>query len=152
MHGFTNALYIFAKKKIDSNLTDTMQLSTDEFMKLQGTMTDKDIEIALLRKELEQLRSKMASAGDVAVGTSNITLHMDNVCKVLGELKGNVKLVSFLFLAIQKMMPEGIPMGVMKRMVEAASLEGFPVSIVAAGDLNVLGTYNNVHGNDNVAM
>ena len=45
------------------------------------------------------------------------------------------------------MMPQGMPPEVAQRINEVASLEGIPMNISAAGDVNVQGNYTDVHGN-----
>ena len=125
-------------------------ITLEELMKLQQSLSQKDIEIALLNREVEELRNKEGSPGDAHADGNFITLNLDNVCKVLSELKGRPDLVAFLYFVLQKMMPEGMPVLALQRMLAAASLENAPANIVAAGDVNVHGTYNNVHGNDNV--
>jgi len=130
-----------------------MQLSPDEFMKLQGSISDKDIELAMLRKEVEHLRCQAIAEGNAQTDSKFITLPMENVCRVLRDLKGSPNLVSFLFLALQKMMPaDGVSAGAVQRMLAAASLESTPLGISAQGDIRVEGNYNHLHDNDNVNL
>lgn len=129
-----------------------VSISVDELMKLQQATSEKEAELAMLRRELEWYRAQGQAGGEAPADPKRINLTMDNVCKVLGELKGNPSLVAFLFLSLMKMMPEGVPPQTMQRMMAAASLEGLPLNITTTGDMNVLGTYNNVTGNANVSF
>ena len=105
-----------------------MQISTsiEELMKLQQSVSAKDIEIALLRKELEQLRMQVGDGGNAQTDANFLCLKLENVCKVFDGLKGSPNLTSFLFLILHKMMPEGMPACAVQRMLAAASLETFP--------------------------
>ena len=123
-------------------------ISTEEYIKLQESASAKEVELAMAHRELE--RRHMQEGGEAPADSMCISLKWENVCRVLGELKGNPSLVSFLCLSLLKMMPEGTPSQTVNRMLAAASLESMPLNITAAGDMNVLGTYNNVSGNTNV--
>ena len=122
-----------------------MQLSTDEFMKLHGSMTEKDIEIALLKKQVEELRNKVGAAGNAPEDGKFITFNVDHVCEVLEGLRGKPGWVSFLYLALQKMMPEGMPVLASQRIQAAASLESLPINLMANGDIRI-------DGNDKVNL
>ena len=127
-----------------------MHISPEELMKLYAPLSEKDVEIAMLRKQLEELRSQ---AGETEIKQDDpkyVCLEVDRMCEVLAMMKGNTKLVSVVFVCMLKMMPEGIPQGVIKRMLAAASLENIPYSIASSGDVNVFGTYNNIEKNNNV--
>lgn len=130
-----------------------MQLSItpEEYIKLQESASAKDVEMAMLRREVEWLRMQVSAGGEAPVtDPAFITLKVENVCKVLDGLKGNPNLVALLFLSLMKMMPEGTPPQTVERMMAAASLDNLPLTITTTGDMNVLGTYNNVTGNANV--
>lgn len=131
-----------------------MQLSItiEELMKLQESLSQKDIEIALLRKELEELRNKVGAAGEVTDDSNFLTFKLDNICKVFEELKGNANHVAFLFFVLLRMMPEGMSPAVVQRLMAAASLGSLPINLMAKGDINIDGNYNNIHGNDNVNL
>ncbi len=129
-----------------------MQIATsiEELMKLQQSVSAKDIEIALLRKELEQLRIQIGDGGNAQTEPDFITLKLENVCKMFNELKGSPNLVSFLFLCLLKMLPKDTSMGTLQRLLSVASLENIPLNLTAAGDMNVQGTLNIIKENNNV--
>ena len=129
-----------------------MQITTsiEELMQLQQSVSAKDIEIAVLRKELEQLRMQTGDGGNVQTDTNFLSIKLENVCKVLHELKGSPNLVSFFFLCLLKMMPEGMPVCAVQRMLAAASLETLPLNLTAKGDIRIEGNYNDVKGNGSV--
>lgn len=129
-----------------------ISIAIEELMKLQQSLSQKDIEMALLRKELEELRNKVGAAGEVTGDRNFLTFKLDNICKVFEELKGNADHVAFLFFVLLRMMPEGMPPAVVQRFMAAASLGSLPVNLMAKGDINIDGNYNNIHGNDNVNL
>ncbi len=123
-------------------------ISPEEYIKLQESASAKEVELVMARRELE--RRQAQAGGEAPADSMCISLKLENVCRVLGELKGNPNLVSFLCLSLMKMMPEGTPTQTVSRMLAAASLESMPLNITTTGDMNVMGTYNNVTGNANV--
>ena len=129
-----------------------ISISIEELTQLQNSISHKDVEIAMLRKEVEQLRKQPVIQGGTENDAFIIPLRLENVCKVFRLLKGNSALSSSLFLALLKMVPEGVSEGMMKCIVDAASLESFPMSITAQGDVHVDGNFNDIHNNDNVAV
>ena len=124
-----------------------MQITHEELMKFCAQMAEKDVELARMRWEQEARKTPLVQGAQQAVGDSCITLSMDKVCAMFKELRGNQNHVSFLFFVLQKMMPQGMPPEVAQRINEVASLEGIPMNISAAGDVNVQGNYTDVHGN-----
>ena len=129
-----------------------MQITHEELMKFCAQMAEKDVELARMRWEQEARKTPLVQGAQQAVGDSCITLSLDRVCAIFKELKGNQKYVTFLFFVLQKMMPQGMPIEVAQRINEVASLEGIPMNISAAGDVNVQGNYTDVHGNGNVKI
>ena len=130
-----------------------MQVSftPEEYIKLQESASAKEVELAMLRREVEWLRAQAGAGGEMPVADpAFITLKVEDVCKVLDGLKGPPQLVALLFLSLMKMLPEGTPLQTVECMMAAASLDNLPLSISTTGDMNVLGTYNNVTGNANV--
>lgn len=129
-----------------------MQITPEEFMKLCAPMSEKDMEIVTLRKELEQFRVQTGGTCEMKDDANFITLKIENVCKVLSELKGSPNLVSFLFLGLLKMMPKDISSAVVQRILASASLESIPLNLTALGDIRIDGNYNNIHDNDSVNL
>ena len=127
-------------------------LTLEELMKLQQSLSQKDIEIALLKKEVEELRNKVGTPENAPTDGQFITLNLDNVCKVIEKMRGKPGWVSFLYLALQKMMPDGMPVLASQRMQAAASLESLPINLMASGDIRIDGNYNNIHDNDSVNL
>ena len=127
-----------------------MQITPEEFMKLCAPISEKDAEIATLRKELEQFRGRAGEVVEMQADANFITLKIENVCQVLNELKGNPNHVSLLLVGLLKMMPQDISMAVVQRMRAAASLESIPLNLIASGDLNVQGVLNIIKENNNV--
>lgn len=129
-----------------------ISLTLEELMKLQQSLSQKDIEIALLKREVEELRNKVGAAGNAPADGKFITFNVDHVCEVLEGLRGKPGWVSFLYLALQKMMPDGMPVLASQRMQAAASLESLPINLMASGDIRIDGNYNNIHDNDSVNL
>lgn len=147
---FRMLFYNFAKiDKASSPMTVTPQ-EIAELMKLAEAR--KAAECEQLRAEVKHLRSLSEVKEEPNSEGRKLVLDLDRVCQVFKDLKGDVKLSSFLSLALQKMMPEGMPMHALKRITDAASLESFPMSLNALGDINVKGDYNDIHDNSNVAI
>lgn len=125
-----------------------MQLSTEEYLTLQGTMSRKDVDNALLQKEIERLtdevkrlteenerlRVRPADASPQPTERPGyVLLSIEAICKLFRSLR-NVELVSFLYFVFSKIMPPDA----MKLITDAASLEASPtLSITAEGDVNV---------------
>ena len=89
-----------------------MQLSTEEFLTLQGSMSRKDADNALLQREIERLtgevkrlsdeneRLRACQAGASPAGAGKpgyVLLSIDAVCNLFRNIR-NVKFVSFLYL------------------------------------------------------
>lgn len=127
-----------------------LTISVEELMKLQQASSEKDAQIAMLQKELEARRAQTGAGSDVKDAPQYISFKLENVCKLLNELKGSPHHVSFLYFCLMKMMPEGMSTSAVQRMLTAASVESLPLNITTTGDMNVTGTYNNVSGNTNV--
>lgn len=125
-----------------------MQLSTEEFLTLQGSMSRKDADNALLQREIERLtgevkrlsdenerlRACQAGASSAVAGKPGyVLLSIDAVCNLFRNIR-NVKFVSFLYLVFSKIMPPDA----MQRISDVASLDAGPtLSITAEGDVNV---------------
>lgn len=129
-----------------------MEITPEELMKLCTPISEKDIEIAMLRKELEELRSQVSTSGKVQPDTGTITIKTENICKILKKLEGSPNSVAFLFLCLMKMKPEGLNQNTLLKILEAASLESFPIKLTANGDMNVEGNYTHITGNNNVNL
>ena len=127
-------------------------LTLEELMKLQQSLSQKDIEIALLKKEVEELRNKVGTPENAPTDGQFITIKLDNVCKFFEGLRGSLGHVSFLAFALQKMMPEGMPVLASKRMLAVASLESLPINLMASGDIRIDGNFNHIHDNDSVNL
>ena len=127
-------------------------LTLEELMKLQQSLSQKDIEIALLKKEVEELRNKVGTPENAPTDGKFITFNVDHVCEVLEGLRGKPGWVSFLYLALLKMMPEGMPVLASQRMQAAASLESLPINLTAKGDIRIDGNFNHIHDNDSVNL
>lgn len=127
-------------------------LTLEELMKLQQSLSQKDIEIALLKKEVEELRNKVGTPENAPTDGQFITLNLDNVCKLIEGLKGNPLLVGFLCYFLQKMMPEGMPGYALQRIDAVASLESLPFNMTASGDILIEGDYKHIHDNNKVNL
>ena len=129
-----------------------ISLTLEELMKLQQSLSQKDIEIALLKKEVEELRNKVGTSENAPTDGQFITLNLDNVCKVIEKMKGNPGWMFFFCYFLRQMMPEGMPVLASQRMQAAASLERLPINLMASGDIRIDGNYNNIHDNDSVNL
>ena len=56
-----------------------ISLTLEELMKLQQSLSQKDIEIALLKKEVEELRNKVGTPENAPTDGQFITLNLDTV-------------------------------------------------------------------------
>lgn len=119
---------------------------------IQLAEAPKTAECEQLRAEVKRLQSLSEGKKEPSSDGKKLVLDLERVYQVFKDLKGDVKLISFLSLALQKMMPEGMPMHALKCITDAASLESFPMSLNALGDINVKGDYNDIHDNSNVAI
>ena len=127
-----------------------MQITPEEFMKLCAPISERDAEIATLRKELELFRGRAGEVVEMQADANFITLKTEKICQVLNELKGNPTYVGILFVGLLKMMSKDISMAVVQRMLASASLECIPLNLIASGDLNVQGVLNIIKENNNV--
>ena len=135
-----------------------MQLSTDEFFNIQSQLSAKDIQIAGLQREVDRLTKEnerlrqhacTPSAG-MQTGSQFIILSLDKVCRVLRNLS-DVRLISFLFTALRKMMPADASPEAIRQITDSISLDTAPaINISAEGDVNVAGNLNHVHDNEQV--
>ena len=66
-----------------------ISISIEELTQLQNSISHKDVEIAMLRKEVEQLRKQPVIQGGTENDAFIIPLRLENVCKVFRLLKGN---------------------------------------------------------------
>ena len=135
-----------------------MQLSTDEFFNIQSQLSDKDIQIAELRREVDRLtkenerlhQNALSPSAGMETDSQFITLKLDTVCKFLRNLHDNYQ-ISLLFTALQKMMPADTSPEAIRQITDSVSLDINPsVNISAEGDVNVAGDFNHVHHNEQV--
>ena len=129
-----------------------ISLTLEELMKLQQSLSQKDIEIALLKKEVEELRNKVGTSENAPTDGQFITLKLDNVCKVIEKMKGNPGWMFFFCYFLRQMMPEGMPALASKRIDAVASLEGPSINFTTSGDIRIDGNFNNIHDNDSVNL
>lgn len=135
-----------------------MQLSTDEFFNIQSQLSNKDIQIAELRREVDRLtkenerlhQNALSPSAGMETDSQFITLKLDTVCKFLRNLRDGYQ-ISILFTALQKMMPADTSPEAIRQITDSVSLDKDPsVNISAAGDVNVAGDFNHVHHNKQV--
>lgn len=129
-----------------------ISLTLEELMKLQQSLSQKDIEIALLKKEVEELRNKVGTPENAPTDGQFITLNLDNVCKVIEKMKGNPGWMFFFCYFLRQMMPEGMPALASKRIDAVASLEGPSINFTTSGDIRIDGNFNSIHDNDSVNL
>ena len=135
-----------------------MQLSTDEFFNIQSQLSAKDIQIAGLQREVDRLtkenerlrQNTLSPSAGMQAGSQFIILSLDKVCRVLRNLS-DVRLISFLFTALRKMMPADASPEAIRQITDSISLDTAPaINISAEGDVNVAGNLNHVHDNEQV--
>lgn len=137
-----------------------MTLTTDDFFKIQAELSAKDVQIAMLQREVDRLTeenqrlARNAAAQQPAERPDGqyITLDIEAVCRVLRGLP-NVQLITFLYAALRKMLPADAPPEVIRQITDSVSLTVSPgVNITAEGDVNVAGNLNHVHDNEQVNL
>ena len=137
-----------------------MQLTTDELLNIHTQLIDREMQIARLQNEVKRLTEENerlrqnALQQQVALqgGTQFIILKLDKVCRVLRNLK-DTRMVSFIYTALQKMLPADTTPEAMRQITDSISLEVTPlINLNTDGDINVAGNLNHVHDNKQVNL
>lgn len=135
-----------------------MQLTTDELLTIHTKLSDKEMQIVRLQNEVKRLTEENERLRQNALqqqvtmqgGTQFIILKLDKVCRVLRNLK-DTRMVSFIYTALQKMLPSDTTPEAIRQITDSVSLEVLPlVNLTADGDINVAGNLNNIHDNEQV--
>ena len=135
-----------------------MQLTTDELLTIHTQLSDKEMQIAKLQNEVKRLTEENERLRQNALqqqvtmqgGPQFIILKLDKVCRVLRNLK-DTRMVSFIYTALQKMLPSDTTPEAIRQITDSVSLEVLPlVNLTTDGDINVAGNLNNIHDNEQV--
>lgn len=135
-----------------------MQLTTDELLTIHTQLSDKEMQIARLQNEVKRLTEENERLRQNALqqqvtmqgGPQFIILKLDKVCRVLRNLK-DTRMVSFIYTALQKMLPSDTTPEAIRQITDSVSLEVLPlVNLTTDGDINVAGNLNNIHDNEQV--
>ena len=135
-----------------------MQLTTDELLTIHTQLSDKEMQIARLQNEVKRLTEENERLRQNALqqqvtmqgGPQFIILKLDKVCRVLRNLK-DTRMVSFIYTALQKMLPSDTTPEAIRQITDSVSLEVLPlVNLTSDGDINVAGNLNNIHDNEQV--
>lgn len=139
-----------------------MNISTEEFMDLQGGMSAKDVRIAQLEGEVERLKEErdMWQARALETdGTMKESVSFHNRFIVISRQKlrsvlekiHDVKLLGFLELMMQKCLRDNATAEECQAIAEVVPLPQPPcLSLTAEGDINVEGNWSDIHDNEKV--
>lgn len=139
-----------------------MNISTDEFLALQGGMSAKDVRIAQLEKQVEQLtkerdlwqaralQSDKSTMDGVTVHSRFIVISRQKL-KALVDKIHDVKLLAFVAFLLQKVLPNEASADDCKAIADIIPLPHLPwLTLNADGDINVGGNWNDIHDNGEV--
>ena len=139
-----------------------MNISTDEFLALQGGMSAKDVRIAQLEKQVEQLtkerdlwqaralQSDKSTMDGVTVHSRFIVISRQKL-KALVDKIHDVKLLAFVAFLLQKVLPNEASADDCKVIADIIPLPHLPrLTLNADGDINVGGNWNDIHDNGDV--
>jgi len=144
-----------------------MEITTDEFFKLQQVMSAKDIEIARLKEQVAQLTDERdqwmaraldrdAEQADAVVDKQHsgkfIVLSVELLKTVLSKIH-NLNILSVVALVLQKALHRDDNGKASSTIAELVPLPPLPtISLTANGDIDVEGNWNDIHNNDNVNL
>lgn len=141
-----------------------MNISADEFLTLQGGMSAKDVRIAQLEKQVEQLTKErdlwqaraLQSESDKSM-MDGVTVHSRFIVISRQKLKAlvdkihDVKLLAFVAFFLQKVLPNEASADDCKVIADIIPLPHLPrLTLNADGDINVGGNWNDIHDNGDV--
>jgi hypothetical protein len=141
-----------------------MNISADEFLTLQGGMSAKDVRIAQLEKQVEQLTKErdlwqaraLQSESDKST-MDGVTVHSRFIVISRQKLKAlvdkihDVKLLAFVAFLLQKVLPNDASADDCKAIADIIPLPHLPqLTLNADGDINVDGNWNDIHDNKEV--
>ena len=141
-----------------------MNISADEFLTLQGGMSAKDVRIAQLEKQVEQLTKErdlwqaraLQSESDKSM-MDGVTVHSRFIVISRQKLKAlvdkihDVKLLAFVAFILQRALPNEASADDCKVIADIIPLPHLPrLTLNADGDINVGGNWNDIHDNGDV--
>ena len=139
-----------------------MNISPDEFMSLQDGMSAKDVRIAQLEKQVEQLteerdlwqaralKSGKPMVDGVPVRSRFIIISRQKL-KALVDRIQDVELLAFVAFLLQKVLPNDASAEDCKAIADIIPLPHLPrLTLNADGDINVGGNWNDIHDNGDV--
>ena len=141
-----------------------MNISADEFLTLQGGMSAKDVRIAQLEKQVEQLTKErdlwqaraLQSESDKST-MDGVTVHSRFIVISRQKLKAlvdkihDVKLLAFVAFILQRALPNEASADDCKAIADIITLPHLPrLTLNADGDINVGGNWNDIHDNGDV--
>ena len=139
-----------------------MNISPNEFMTLQGGMSAKDVRIAQLEKQVEQLteerdlwqaralKSGKPMVDGVPVRSRFIIISRQKL-KTLVDRIQDVNLLAFVAFLLQKVLPNDASAEDCKAIADIIPLPHLPrLTLNADGDINVGGNWNDIHDNNKV--
>ena len=139
-----------------------MNISPNEFMTLQGGMSAKDVRIAQLEKQVEQLteerdlwqaralKSGKPMVDGVPVRSRFIIISRQKL-KTLVDRIQDVNLLAFVAFLLQKVLPNDASADDCKAIADIIPLPHLPrLTLNADGDINVGGNWNDIHDNNKV--
>lgn len=139
-----------------------MNISPDEFMSLQDGMSAKDVRIAQLEKQVEQLteerdlwqaralKSGKPMVDGVPVRSRFIIISRQKL-KALVDRIQDVKLLAFVAFLLQKVLPNDASAEDCKAIADIIPMPHPPqLTLNAEGDIHVDGDWNDIHDNNKV--
>ena len=139
-----------------------MNISPDEFMSLQDGMSAKDVRIAQLEKQVEQLteerdlwqaralKSGKPMVDGVPVRSRFIIISRQKL-KTLVDRIQDVKLLAFVAFLLQKVLPNDASADDCKAIADIIPMPHQPqLTLNAEGDIHVDGDWNDIHDNNKV--
>ena len=139
-----------------------MNISPDEFMSLQDGMSAKDVRIAQLEKQVEQLteerdlwqaralKSGKPMVDGVPVRSRFIIISRQKL-KTLVDRIQDVKLLAFVTFLLQKVLPNEASADDCKAIADIIPMPHLPqLTLNAEGDIHVDGDWNDIHDNNKV--
>ena len=138
-----------------------MEINTTEFMALQQAMSQKDVRIAQLESEVEQLRRERdlwearalggvpaEDAGGVERSRrSRFIVISSQKLKALLVKVQNLKVASLVAFVLQKTLPDGADAADYKAISEVMPTPQLPKLNITADTVEVNGDWNDVHDN-----